>query len=65
MAPPIAAMITSYLRASSRSYPLAHRSHDDPILAEEVEEVEEVAAPEVAPEPDEGSAAEPARPDTD
>ena len=62
MSLPIAAMITSYLRNSSRRYPLAYRSHYDPILADEVEEA---AAPEAAPERGAETPSEPARSKTD
>lgn len=52
MALPVAAMITAYLRASSRRYPLAYRSHYDPILADKVEEPAEPADPAEEPAPD-------------
>ncbi|HEY5186530.1 MAG TPA: AI-2E family transporter [Actinomycetes bacterium] len=58
---PIAAMITSHLRNSSRRQPLAYRSHYDPILADTVEE----PPPQEAPERGAETPPEPARPQTD
>ncbi len=58
MSLPIAAMITSFLRNFSRSYPLAYRSHYDPILAEEAEQ----EAAEAAQRPEPGEPGEPAEP---
>lgn len=65
MSLPIAAMITSYLRNSSRRYPLAYRSHYDPILADKVEEAAPAEAPVEAPARGAQAPPQPARPETD